>query len=109
VTGPSRGGGQVDHRSVSTIGGAVLAGGGDGGHGILPSGAEAVARSVSNPDDRAWTLGWVAGAMATADDLDRAEAVAGSITDSKDRARVLNRLAAAAARGAVAGGRDDRG
>jgi Domain of unknown function (DUF4062) len=59
--------------------------------------AEATARAITDPGQRARTLADLARAAAGTGDLDRAEAVAGAITDPYQRARALADLARAAA------------
>jgi tetratricopeptide (TPR) repeat protein len=59
--------------------------------------AEALARSITDPDGRAWALAAVAGALARAGQHEQARALARSITNPYARARAL-----AAAAGALA-------
>jgi tetratricopeptide (TPR) repeat protein len=59
--------------------------------------AEALARTITNPDDQARALGGVATAIAQAGDPDRAEALARTITNPDHQARALADLAGVAA------------
>ena len=61
-----------------------------------PTRAEAVARSITDSDQRAWALAGLAEAAAGTGDLDRAEALARSITGPAQRARALAGLTEAA-------------
>ena len=59
--------------------------------------AEALARTITDPDDQAQALAAVASAAAQAGDPDRAEALARGITDPYARAQALAAVASAAA------------
>jgi lipopolysaccharide biosynthesis regulator YciM len=59
--------------------------------------AEALARTITNPDDQARALGGVATAIAQAGDPDRAEALARTITNPDHQARALAGVATAIA------------
>jgi lipopolysaccharide biosynthesis regulator YciM len=59
--------------------------------------AEALARTITNPDDQARALGGVATAIAQAGDPDRAEALTRTITNPDHQARALADLAGVAA------------
>lgn len=69
-----------------------------------PVRAEALARSITHPDEQARALAGVAEAMARAGDLDRAEQVARSVTDPGEQAQALASVAERArARSCIAG------
>jgi len=63
-----------------------------------PDRAEALARTITDPEDLSWVLTGLAGAAAEAGDPDRAEALARAIPDPDLQVQALGKLATAAAK-----------